>query len=122
MAPGEGLMLREVLFDSYNKKNVSGTIDWSSCLSNLEDFKKSMIVPHLVKSVKRGLFSDWLNFWDEFPMEYEVLKQRYYTSPQYERDQRKMKWKQQDATIAAEKAAAQAAASAVSTTSEPKVE
>eukprot|EP01122_Echinamoeba_exundans_P011818 TRINITY_DN4828_c0_g1_i1.p1 TRINITY_DN4828_c0_g1~~TRINITY_DN4828_c0_g1_i1.p1 ORF type:complete len:471 (+),score=99.57 TRINITY_DN4828_c0_g1_i1:268-1680(+) len=113
MAPGEGLMLREVLFTTYNSKMKDNPINWEACIPELENFKKAMIVPHLVKSVRKGLFVDWLNFWDDFPMDYDALKQRYLESPLYEKDQKRLKWQEQTAAIEASKKAAAAAATTV---------
>jgi hypothetical protein len=110
MAPGEGLMLREVLFTTYNTKMKENPINWEACIPELENFKKAMIVPHLVKSVRKGLFSEWLNFWDEFPMDFELLKQRYLSSPLYEKDQKRLKWQEQSAAMASKSTAAAAVA------------
>lgn len=116
ISPGEGLMLREVIFNSYNNKNPKAKIDWTSAIPDLESFKKSTIVPHLVLACRRGLFSDWLEFWDDFPMDFDLLKKRYYESPDFVKDQKQARWKAQTAAIEAEKAAAASAAAASSST------
>ena len=58
MAPGEGLMLRNQLYDAYNRKHPHKTLLLNSVEeSKLEDFRKNKIVTQMLSC--KQVYEDW---------------------------------------------------------------